>query len=297
MLPLVESSITARKTLIFSGTNRVSQNINPRLGAEISNTTGMKLPAGPITVYEDGTYAGDALIEFWNEGEKRFISYGEDLSVTGSIGITSTRTISAVTITGGVMTINRSQDYYRTYTFNNTGGAAKNLMVEHPKTQGTELQAPKADEETPTAYRFSMTLQPQRNLAVTVHESQPLSERISLLPLSMNSFLSYTSNQEIPARVKTALEKAIELKRAVDAANAAVTEQQNRRTYLISEQDRVRKNLEAAGNQTQQGQEYLKRLAALDADIDRQATELEKARAAAKAAQETYERYLNDLRL
>ena len=298
MLPLVEAAITARKTLIFSGSNPQARNIHPRLGAELTNNTGMKLPAGPITVYEDGTYAGDALIEFWNEGEKRLISYGEDLSVNGSIAMTSTRTVSSVIISGGVMTISRSQDYYNAYTFRNTASTGpKSLMVEHPKTRGTELKAPEADEETPSAYRFTVTLPPQRELIVTVHESQPVSERITLLSLRPEALLSYTTNQEIPARVRTALERAIELKRGADAAQTEVTEQQNRRNYLISEQDRIRKNLEAANSQTQQGQEYLKRLAALDADIDRQGTELEKARSAAKAAQDAYEKYLSELKL
>jgi hypothetical protein len=297
MLPLVEAPITARKTLIFSGSNPVTRNIHPRLGAELTNNTGMKLPAGPITVYEDGTYAGDALIEFWNEDEKRLISYGEDLSVRGSIGTTSSRTVSAVTLSGGVMTISRSQDYFRTYTFSSAAAQSKSMVIEHPKTSGTELKSPEADDETPAAYRFTVTLQPQHDLIVTVHESRPISEQISLLSLRPETLVSYVSNQEIPAGVRTALERAVQLKRAADAAQATVTEQQNRRNYLISEQDRVRKNLEAAGGQTQQGQEYLKRLAALDADIDNQATELEKARNAAKAAQEAYEKYLSELKL
>ena len=297
MLPLVEAPIAARKTLIFSGSNPASRNIHPRLGAEITNNTGMKLPAGPITVYEDGTYAGDALIEFWNEDEKRLVSYGEDLSVNGSIGITSTRTISTVSISGGVMTISRSQDYYKTYTFQNQSANSKSLLVEHPKTQGAELKLPEADEETPSAYRFILTLQPQRALILTVHESQPLSERITLLSLRPDTMLSYSVNQEIPARVRAALEKAIELKRAADTAQTAVSEQQNKRNNLISEQDRIRKNLEAAGGQTSQGQEYLKRMANLDKDIDQQGIELEKARSAAKAAQDSYENYLNGLKL
>ena len=297
MLPLVEANIEARKVLIFSGTNPAGVSLNPRLGAEITNTSQMKLPAGPITVYDGGTYAGDALIEFWNENEKRLISFGEDLSVTGVISNTSARAVSAVTVSGSVMTISRRQDIFRTYTFKNTARYSKSLVVEHPKTYGAVLESPEADEQTPQAYRFTMTLPAERELIVTIRESQPLSERISLLTLRPEAFLSYVSNQEIPRNVRDALERAMELKRAVDNAQMNETDIQNRRNNLISEQDRIRKNLEAAGGQTQQGQEYLKRLVALDAAIDAQNAAFDNAQIATKTARQAYENYLNELNL
>ncbi|MDR1587766.1 MAG: DUF4139 domain-containing protein [Treponema sp.] len=297
MLPLVEGSIEARRLLIFSGSKTQGGNAHPRLGAEIINTTGMKLPAGPITVYDGGAYAGDALIEFWNENEKRLISFGEDLSVTGSVMDSGARTLSSVTLSGGVMTINRGQVFLKTYTFKNASSESRRLMVEHPKTPGAGLTAPEADEQTPSSYRFTMILAPGRELTLLVREERPISERISLLQLRSETFLSYAGNQEIPRQVRSALERAVELKREADAAGTAVDELSSRRDYLVSEQDRIRKNLEAAGSQTQQGQEYLRRLTSLDNDLDRLNAETEAAGKKAKTAQEAYETYLNSLSL
>ena len=297
MLPLVESNIEGRKLLIFSGAVPQGVNVHPRLGAEITNTTGMKLPAGPITVYDGGTYAGDALIEFWNEDEKRLISFGEDLSVNGTIMNNSSRAVSAVSVSGGVLTVSRSQTFIKTYAFKNASGVSRQLMVEHPKTPGTTLDSPEADEQTPLAYRFTMTLSADKELTLVVSESRPVSERIGLLSLRPETFLSYATNQEIPANVRAALQRAVEMKRAADQAALALTDLENRRASLVSEQDRIRKNLEAAGSQTQQGQEYLKRLISLDGDIDRALADLEKARTDARAAQKAYEDYLNGLSL
>ena len=297
MLPLVESAIEARKLLIFSGSGAGGRSINPRLGAELTNTSGMKLPAGPITVYDGGTYAGDALIEFWNEKEKRLISYGEDLSVTGTAMDTSSRSMVSVTVAGGVMTLNRSQEYYKTYTIKNASAQIKHLIIEHPKTSGAALVSPEADEQTPSSYRFEMTLSAGQELTVTVCEARPIMERVTLLQLRQDSFLSYASSQEIPQNVRSALTRAADLRSAVTAAESAVTDAEKRRTALVSEQDRIRKNLEAAGNQTQQGQEYLKRLISLDNDIDTLEPELVRLRLNAKNAQKAYEDYLNGLTL
>jgi hypothetical protein len=297
MLPLVEAAIDARKLLIFSGANAGGRSSHPRLGAELTNTSGMKLPAGPITVYDGGTYAGDALIEFWNTDEKRLISFGEDLSVTGTTTDSSSRNMVSVTISLGVMTMNRSQEYTKTYTFKNSSAQNKNILIEHPKHYGAELVSPKADEQTSSAYRFTAAIPAGKELTVTVRETQPVMERVSLLQMRPDAFLSYASSQEIPARVKEALQRAVTLKTAVTAAETSVTEAERKRSGFISEQDRIRKNLEAAGSQTQQGQEYLKRLMSLDAEIDKNSGELETLRANAKNAQKAYEDYLNSLNL
>jgi len=292
MFPLVESNLDARKLLIYSGTGRF-----PRLGAELTNTSKMKLPAGPITVYDGGVYAGDALIEFWNENEKRLISFGEDLSVTASTSNTSANVINKVNVSQGVMTITRLLSYTKTYTFINSGSEQKLLVTEHSKTSNTELVTPKADDQTTNVYRFNVTLAANKQTVLTVTEQRPISERITLLPLRLDALLSYSSNQEIPANVRQAFSKAVELKRASDAADLSVKEITERRERLVSDQDRIRKNLEAAGNQTQQGQEYLRRLVSLDGDIDAIAAELQKANVSAKAAKEAYEKYLSELNL
>jgi len=290
MLPLVESSIEARKLIIYSGSGRY-----PRLGAELTNTSGMRLPAGAVTVYDGGVYAGDALLEFWNENEKRLISFGEDLSVTVVTGDTNSRVVSSVNVSGGVMTINRNMIFTKTYTFLNSSAASKSLIVEHQKTSQTDLVSPQTNEQTATSYRFNLTLPANRETVLTVNEQRPILERIALLSLRPDTFLSYTTNQEIPPRVREALARAVELKRASDNADQAVRDIEAQKNRLIADQDRIRRNLEAAGNQTTQGQEYLNRLVMLDGEIDALSPALERATNNAKTARETYENYLNGL--
>jgi hypothetical protein len=299
MLPLVEGVIRAEKTLVFSGSRAAGGGIiHPALGAELVNTTGTRLPAGPITVYDGGTYAGDALIAFFPEGEKRIISYGEDLSVTGSAGFSSASAISAVRVIGGVMTINRKRGYQRVYTIKNASGETKSLIIEHPVTGGADLTEPAAfDERTDTLYRFTRTLPARGELVFTVREESPLSEEIILSQLRFDSFVSYASNQEIPAPVRAALERAVELRREADEAEKAQAELENQRTRLIAEQDRIRRNLEAAGNQTPQGQDDLKRLVSMDGEIDALTVRVDTAAAAARTARGAYDRYLTALNL
>jgi len=299
MLPLVEGSIKAEKTLVFSGARASGgATINPAISAELTNTSGMKLPAGPITVYEGGTYAGDALIEFFPENEKRLISYGEDLSVSGSVASSGTRFITAVNISGGVMTITRRQSYDKAYTIKNASGQAKKIIIEHPITSGSELIEPKeADDRTGSLYRFNRNLNANETFTFTVREETPVFERITLTQLRADTFLSYASNQEIPANVREVLAKAIELKKAADDASAAQSRLEIQMTRLTSDQDRIRRNLEAAGNQTPQGQEYLKRMAALDDEIDDLKKQIEAAAQETQRAKAEYDSYLATVKI
>ncbi|QQO11179.1 DUF4139 domain-containing protein [Breznakiella homolactica] len=299
MVPLVESAVKAEKVLVFSGAQAARGGmINPAISAELTNSTGMKLPAGPITVFDGGTYGGDALIEFFPENEKRLISFGDDLSVTGSASQSQSRVVTSVTVSGGVMSIIRKVSYERKYSIRNAAGEAKRLIIEHPITGGTTLsQGQSYLERTDTLYRFAQNLPAGGELEFTVVEEAPAVERITLSRLTLESFLSYTANQEIPANVRQALQKAMDLKRAADDADAIQKDIETQRTRQISEQDRIRRNLEAAGSQTQQGQEYLRRLTAMDNEIDALSAQSETARKNAQNARREYDSYLADLKL
>jgi hypothetical protein len=299
MLPLVEGTVKAERTLVFSGARALSGlTINPEISAELTNTSGMRLPAGPITVYDGGIYAGDALIEFFPENERRLISFGEDLSVTGNLTSSTSRNITAVNISGGVMIISRRLSHERTYTIRNASEEAKRIIIEHPVTSGAELAEPRnADDRTATLYRFNRNLPARETLTFNVREETPLSERITLAQLRPETFLSYATNQEIPANVRAVLNRAIELRRIADEATTAQAQLESQLSRLISEQDRIRRNLEAAGNQSPQGQEYLRRLAALDNDIDSLNSRIDTAIQETQRTRREYENYLATISL
>ena len=198
------------------------------------------------------------------------------------------------------MTLNRRQSIEKTYRFNNSGPEAKTVIIEHPITAGAALAEPEHyDEATAAAYRFIREIPPgtggMGEAELRVREETPLSQRISLADLSPAALLSYSTNQEIPADVRASLAQAVELRRGAEDAEKARVETEARKNAQAAEQDRIRGNLVAAGNETPQGQEYLRRLTTLDAEIDRLNEDLDRRRAGALEAQAAYENYLRNL--
>ncbi|MDR2314642.1 MAG: DUF4139 domain-containing protein [Spirochaetaceae bacterium] len=298
MIPLVNGSVEAVKTLILSGGRALGGTIHPELAVELINTTGVKLPPGPVTVFDGGTYAGDALIEFLSENDKRFISYGEDLSVNASAALAADRIVNTVTVNAGVMTITRRQIYKRTYTVKNNSAEARRLIIEHPLTSGASLTEPANPlEKTDSLYRFLQNLPPRGELTFTVQEESPVYERISLSQIRLESIVSFSTSQEIPARIRAALARMVELRQKTDAAKQALSDLQARHSRLIADQDRIRNNLGAVGNNSDLGREYMQRMTELDRGMDSLAQEIDKAAALVRSSQKELEDYIAGLKL
>jgi hypothetical protein len=298
MLPLVESFIEAEKVLVFSGAKAAhGWTINPSAGARLVNTSGVKLPAGPITVFDDG-YAGDALIEFFPENEERLVSFGDDLSVQGVVSSANSQETVSVKASKGVMTINHRRVYEKVYVIKNAAQESKNLVVEHSIMKGTELMEPlKFEERTDSVYRFWMELPANGTLSFTVKEGATVAESVTLGATGIETLAVYASSREIPENVRGALQKAVELKVAAEDAAAAMVDAEAELERLFGEQERIRLNLGATGVQSPQGQDYLKRLTDLDAAIDRQNEAIAEVKTATAAAQAAYMDYLAALEL
>lgn len=293
MIPLVAGALTAEKVSIFTPD---TGSTHPMLGARVTNSTGMKLPAGPITVFDGGIYAGDALLEFLPELDKRLVVYGEDLSVTGDIASGSATETVGVQIAKGVMTVSRRITYSRTYTFRNASATARKLVVEHPITAGADLVAPaKPEEQTSSVYRFQLSVPAGGQARLEVRERSPSQERVVLSSLSSDSFVYWSSSSDLPAAARDALRKAIDLKKKMEDARRLLSDLQARKTELGSDQSRIRQNLDAVGRDSTQGQQYLKRLMDAETELDKLAARIDDAKKGLQDAQSAYESYLGTM--
>jgi hypothetical protein len=293
MLPLVAGKIEAERVSVLSPGAR-----RPMLGARLVNTTGVRLPAGPVAVFDGGVYAGDALFDFFSEKDTRLVVFGDDLDVSVDVSDASSQETVGVVVAKGVMAFSRRVTVEKSYAFANKTADAKKIVVEHSITGGAELYEPKAAaEKTDSLYRFDLALPASGQAKLVVKERYPRSERVVLGSLRPEDFLAYSSSQEIPAKVREALKKAVEMKKKLTDAERDLADLQERKAKLESDQSRYRSNLSEVGRDSSQGQQYLKRLMDSEAAIDQTSTKIEQAKNTRKEAQTTYESYLAGLSL
>ncbi|MBM4042216.1 MAG: DUF4139 domain-containing protein, partial [Planctomycetes bacterium] len=72
MLPIVNQVVKCRKISIYNPGQLAT---NPLNGVWLTNSSPSSLLAGPVTVFDAGTYAGDAQIGNFPPGDKRLLSY------------------------------------------------------------------------------------------------------------------------------------------------------------------------------------------------------------------------------
>jgi hypothetical protein len=295
MLSLVSGEIAAEKVSVY---NPAADSKRPMLGARLENSTGMKLPAGPITVFDGGVYAGDALLDFLPERDRRLIVFGEDLGVSADASSASSEETTAVTVAKGVMTFTRRVTFARTYAFKNSTSIAKKMIIEHPITPGAELYEPQAyDEKTAAVYRLGLALPAAAEAKLVVKERMPRRDSVTLASLSQDAFLSYSSSKEIPQAIRDALKKAIELRGKTEDAKRSLAELQARRQGLAEDQSRYRDNLDSVGRDSSQGQQYLKRLMDAETAIEQLDAKIADAKKTQTEAQRSYESYISNLSL
>jgi len=298
MLPVFEGNVKARKVLVFSvGKLYVyEETVHPAVCAEIINTTGIKLPAASITVFDMGNYAGDALISFLPENEKRLVSFGEDLSVSGSSSFNNTQKMDSVKISKGVVHIQRKFANKRSYSIRNGSDETKTVIIEHPKTWGWVLaDTVAASEQTDKLYRFEMPVHGKEVLTLEVTEERITRDEYVISNWSTNGLIGFSNSEGLPANIKAALERVRDYKLDIETAKTALKTGEDERVLLLEEQTRIRENLKVTGTESPQGKNYLEVLVALDGKITSASDRLASLRRNVRAAEEKYSDYILSL--
>ncbi len=263
MLPFLQQKLGARKLLIY----RESFGANPQNAAELTNSTGKTLDGGPITVYDAGTYAGEALVETVKAGDKRLISYGVDLGTRITTKFDSSKNVvREIHASRGMLTSKYAMEEVKTFTIGNADPKAKTLIVEHPQRPGYKLLEPaKAAETTADAYRFEVKLAPSATGTFVLREERVYDQTLSITSMTPDTLAVWLENQTLSANGRRQLEQIAQKKRDIAANDAAIKLADGGVADLTQDQTRVRSNIQSLNNvpgQQDLVQQYARQLAA-----------------------------------
>lgn len=245
MLPFLQQKIGTRKLLIYS--DRSMQ--NPMNAAEITNSTGKTLDGGPITVFESGTYAGEALVETFKPNDKRLISYGVDLGTRITTNLNSSRDlIREFHASRGVLTYKSALQETLTYTIKNIDAKAKTLMLEHPIRAGYKFLNRTPVESTATSHRFEVKLAANANEKFDVKEEVLIDESISVSSLTPDRIAVFIGNKNLTAAGRLQLEAIASQKRMIVSTDAQIRQTDNDTVVITKDQERLRQNINSLNN-------------------------------------------------
>ena len=294
LIPIVQAEIPASRVSIY---NRGVLANRPLGGVRFENATGLQLPAGPATIFDGATYAGDAQLPQTVAGEKRLLSYAVDLE---SAILTQTQaeptTITQIAISSGAIRVTRESRSTTGYTVERLSEEAVTLVIEHPRRSGWELLSPRDPvEELAGAYRFELTVDGGRTETFEVEERSARVQSLSLRSLSEADLQFYITNGEIDASTRRTLERVQTLRAAVAEAQTERRFVEREITTITREQERIRENLAVVESGTTLYQRYIDTLTEQEDRLAQLQRELSAAAAEEREANDALGSYIDGL--
>ena len=179
MLPIVNEGVKGEKVSIYNEGVQVKHPLN---GLRLINTTKLHLMQGPITVFDDNVYAGDAKIEDLAPGSQRLLSYAMDLDTeVAPESKFMPEELLSVRLYKGTLIATNKWVRTRDYTVKNSGHKEKKVLIEYPLDPIWKLVAPeKPEEKTRDCYRFAVAAQPGEPAKLHVEEERTDRQQIAL---------------------------------------------------------------------------------------------------------------------
>ena len=296
MLPIINGTVEAEKVSIY---NETVQRKFPLNGLRLKNTTGLHLMQGPITVFDSGTYAGDARIEDLQPKEERLISYALDLKVqvdpTQSAG---SNEITSIQIRKGVVMIKHRLLQTRVYAIHNQAAEKRAVLVEHPvRPEWKLIEPPKPAERTPTVYRFSVNVDAGQTEALAVNEEQLTSESIGVLNADLNALMIYSRHRGISPKLKEALEKIVAMRTALAELERRTSQLNQQINEITQEQGRIRENMKVLAQNSELYSRYIKKFDEQETQIESLREQLRKTQADEETQRKQLDSYVNGLQV
>jgi hypothetical protein len=297
MVPILSGTVTAEKVSIWSANSGTPR---PLRAVWLTNSTGQTLDGGSMSIIEGQAFAGEGLIDPVKAGERRLVSYATDLAMlVTSTGDTSPARVTRVQMNRGVLVQHREDRQRRVYSARNEDAQPRVLVIEHPVRDGWVLGGTlKADESTPTAHRFRVTVAPRQTATITVEEVRPNQTSYSIAAVSSEQIQLWVSGETITAEIAATLREVVRRRTAIAELNNQIAAREGEITAIGRDQERVRENMKAlrgTAEERQLVQRYVQQLDDQETQLATHRRELADLIAKRRAAETELDRFIAGL--
>ncbi len=295
MLPIVTEEIDGEKLSVWNISTHPKHPLN---AIKLKNTSKLFLMQGPVTVFDDGVYAGDAKLPDLRSGDDRLIGYALDLATEVNVKKSSLPDeVTQLTIVKGVLHLTRKYVDERTYTVQNKGESAKSVILEHD-TSGWDLVEPKEPyEKTTSLARFKVDVPASETKVLPVRMETGRGETVILTGLNSDQIEFYIRMKVISEPVKKALARLIELRAALDDTRRETSRLNNEIESISTEQSRIRENMKVLSQNSDVYRRYEKKLGEQESRIEKLRTDIAASIDKERTQQKTMEDFLMSLEL
>ncbi len=291
LLPIANESVEAEKVSIYNPSVQAKHPLN---GLRLKNTTALNLMQGPVTVFDENIYAGDARLPDLAPGAERLISYALDLD-TEVVPESQIRpkTITSVKLVGGQQINTTKQQRIHKYVVKNSAPETKTVLIEYPREASWELVHPKPLETTRSLYRFSVVAEPGMSPTLEVVEERTDRYEIALSNLGSKQIrLIRAASSDA---VKVALDQLLALQEELAEFTQQIDNRQEEIQAINTEQHRIRQNMPRIEPSSELFARYLKKFSDQESRLEHVREEITSLQAQRVVQQQKIAEFLQDL--
>ncbi len=242
MIPVISQDINTDRLSIY---NADSDPKFPLNALRIRNNTSLHLKGGPITIFDGGTYAGDARMEDVPPGDNRLVTYAVDLSMLcDRANPTEQKLETSLTIRHGVV-IQKSRTVNEVvYTLKSRTDKPRTVLVEQSIEADYNLvEPPKPTEQTEDLLRFAVVVLPRQTKTFKVVTVNPQMEKVAIIDTPTPTVLAYMYRFSNSAKLRNKLSEVIRRRQAIRELNSQAAAKAAEMVSLTQDQERIRKNM------------------------------------------------------
>ncbi|WP_127105195.1 hypothetical protein [Pararhodobacter zhoushanensis] len=281
-VPFLSELLTdARLTLYRGG----SGTLHPVIALSLENPLPLRLPAGVLTLYEDGRgHAGDAMIPEMAPGATEVVDFARDTAVEIREDRSNTETVREMRLANGLLYVTEDLERRVTYRIEGAPQADREITIDHPRSPDWTVSSTTGAEERPDAWRWVVPVAAGESASLVVTERQPRIRRVGLMDIDLGT-LAYWQGRTLDPAVRETLEQLADLRRQISDTEVEQRRLANDTQTLEREQSRLVNLIVQLGDDSQANRERRARVDAIDGQI-----------ADAQAASEAAAQRITDLR-
>lgn len=251
LVPFVGAQIDAER-ITWLG----SPQDDARAGVRFVNDTSQTLPSGPISIFADGGFAGEAAIDRLKPKERRFLRFGADLDVELSVAKSQqTEVIKRVTFEHGAIVEHTLRTTESEWELENRSGLARRVYVSLPivnnatVTGGDGLDYDTVEERPIVIVKA----EPRSKTKKAITSVEGLTRTVGLGALRSDRLTQLLTTPDLSADEKTAIGDLLKAQKAVEELQQKVESTKAEINEVTRDTDRLREHLKAAGGDRAQG--------------------------------------------
>jgi hypothetical protein len=244
MVPILQQDLPAEHVSLWSASRR-----SPLRAVWIENKSKLTLDAGSFSIFENGEFAGEGLLDPIHPGERRLLSYAIDQAVkVNVVGRNSSRRVHHLSMHKGSIVETFMQVEFATYEANNTGDEARTVLIEHPRhagSNGWELDGNlKAAETTPNLYRLKLEVPAHSTAKLEVREHGPEYTVVDLRQQPQQREFLIELLKQVP-NAQQQIQPVLDAQEAVTSVDEKIAEAKKVEETAAADEARDRENVTA----------------------------------------------------